>query len=125
MATARVNAPMQATVLDVMVATGDAVHADTVVLVLEAMKMEHNVRAGTTGYVRDVAVGTFCEIRSASIQELVHQIGVQLLDAFPEIATVDFYAENRLWDTAQAGEGAVVHTDARPPFGVITLTLGR
>src|SRR5690242_7856215 len=56
MANARVNAPMQATVLDVTVAAGDAVHAETVVVVLEAMKMEHNVRAGTTGYVLDIAV---------------------------------------------------------------------
>ena len=75
--------------------------------------------------VRDLAVSTFCEIRSASIQELVHQIGVRVLESFPEIATVDFYAENRLWDTATQGEGAAVYTDARPPFGVITLTLER
>lgn len=75
--------------------------------------------------VRDVAVSTFCDVRSASIQELVHQIGTRVLERFPQIAAVDFYAENRLWDTAQTGEGAAVHTDARPPFGVITLTLER
>jgi urate oxidase len=75
--------------------------------------------------VRDVAVSTFCDVNSASIQELVYQIGVQVLERFPEIAAVDFYAENRLWDTAQTGEGAAVYTDARPPFGAITLTLER
>ncbi len=75
--------------------------------------------------VRDVAISTFTEVSSASIQELVHQIGVQMLERFPQIASVDFYAENRLWDTAQTGEGASVYTDARPPFGVITLTLER
>ena len=75
--------------------------------------------------VRDVAVSTFCEIRSASIQELVYQIGVEVLERFPEIAAVDFYAENRLWDTAVPGEEASVYTDARPPFGVITLALER
>ena len=75
--------------------------------------------------MRDLAVSTFCEIRSASIQELVHQIGVRLLERFPEIATVDFYAENRLWDTVTQGDGATVYTDARPPFGVIHLTLER
>jgi urate oxidase / 2-oxo-4-hydroxy-4-carboxy-5-ureidoimidazoline decarboxylase len=75
--------------------------------------------------VRDVVLSNFCEIRSASIQELVHQIGERLLGTFPEIATVDFYAENRLWDTAQTGEEAAIYTDARPPFGVITLTLAR
>ena len=75
--------------------------------------------------VRDVAVSTFCDVNSASIQELVYQIGVQVLEGFPEIATVDFYAENRLWDTAQTGDNAAVYTDARPPFGVITLALER
>jgi urate oxidase len=75
--------------------------------------------------VRDVAVSTFCDIRSASIQELVYQIGVEVLERFSEIATVDFYAENRLWDSAAPGDGATVYTDARPPFGVITLTLER
>jgi urate oxidase / 2-oxo-4-hydroxy-4-carboxy-5-ureidoimidazoline decarboxylase len=75
--------------------------------------------------VRDLAVSMFCDIRSASIQELVYQIGVRVLESFEQIAAVDFYAENRLWDSAQTGGGAAVYTDARPPFGVITLTLER
>jgi urate oxidase len=75
--------------------------------------------------IRDVAVSTFCDVDSASIQELVYQIGVRVLESFEQIASVDFYAENRLWDTAQTGDGASVYTDARPPFGVITLTLER
>jgi urate oxidase / 2-oxo-4-hydroxy-4-carboxy-5-ureidoimidazoline decarboxylase len=75
--------------------------------------------------VRDVAVSTFCDVHSASIQELVYQIGERVLEQFSQIAAVDFYAENRLWDTAVPGEDASVFTDARPPFGVITLTLER
>jgi urate oxidase len=75
--------------------------------------------------VRDLSVSTFCDIRSASIQELVYQIGVRVLESFEQIAAVDFYAENRLWDSAQTADGAAVYTDARPPFGVITLTLER
>jgi urate oxidase/2-oxo-4-hydroxy-4-carboxy-5-ureidoimidazoline decarboxylase len=75
--------------------------------------------------VRDVAVSAFCDVRSASIQELVYQIGERVLQSFEQITAVDFYAENRLWDTAQTGDDAVVYTHARPPFGVITLTLER
>jgi urate oxidase / 2-oxo-4-hydroxy-4-carboxy-5-ureidoimidazoline decarboxylase len=75
--------------------------------------------------VREVAVSTFCDVRSASIQELVYQIGEKVLEGFGEIASVEFRAENRLWDTAQPGDAATVYTDARPPFGVITLTLER
>ena len=50
---------------------------------------------------------------------------MRVLESFDQIAAVDFYAENRLWDTAQTGDDAAVYTDARPPFGVITLTLER
>jgi urate oxidase/2-oxo-4-hydroxy-4-carboxy-5-ureidoimidazoline decarboxylase len=75
--------------------------------------------------VRDLAVKTFCDIRSESIQQLVYEIGVRVLDQFSEIATMDFRAENRLWDTVQQGDGASVYTDARPPYGLITLTLAR
>jgi len=85
----------------------------------------HLTNCAPPGDVRDVAVSAFCDIRSASIQELVYEIGVQLLERFPEIETVSFRAENRLWDTAQPGDDATVYTDARPPFGVITLTLAR
>jgi urate oxidase len=70
-------------------------------------------------------VSAFCDVRSASIQELVYQIGERVLQSFEQITAVDFYAENRLWDTAQTGDDAVVYTHARPPFGVITLTLER
>jgi urate oxidase len=44
---------------------------------------------------------------------------------FQEIDNIAFRAENRLWDTAQQAEGAAVYTDARPPFGLITLSLDR
>jgi acetyl-CoA carboxylase carboxyltransferase component len=55
-ARSRVNAPMQATVVEVVVQSGDAVDEHTIVVVLEAMKMEHAVRAGVTGYVREISV---------------------------------------------------------------------
>jgi acetyl-CoA carboxylase carboxyltransferase component len=47
---------MQGTVVQVSVQPGDLVHDRSVVVVLEAMKMEHSVPAGTTGVVRSVAV---------------------------------------------------------------------
>jgi acetyl-CoA carboxylase carboxyltransferase component len=47
---------MQGTVVHVDVAPGDRVHAGSIVVVLEAMKMEHSVPAGTPGVVRKVAV---------------------------------------------------------------------
>ncbi|XRQ14912.1 carboxyl transferase domain-containing protein [Actinomadura welshii] len=53
--TVAVSAPMQGTVVSVDVAEGGAVRDRTPVLVLEAMKMEHVIRAGETGLVRGIA----------------------------------------------------------------------
>jgi urate oxidase / 2-oxo-4-hydroxy-4-carboxy-5-ureidoimidazoline decarboxylase len=75
--------------------------------------------------VRDSFVQTFADFESASIQHLVHEMGVRVLEQFPGIAHMSFEAENRLWDTAQSSDSAIVYTDARPPFGVIELSLKR
>ena len=75
--------------------------------------------------VRDSIAATFAEFDSASIQELVHEMGVRLLDAFAQLEEVSFVAENRLWDTARSDERVRVYTDPRPPFGQIELTLRR
>ena len=78
--------------------------------------------------IRDLVAMTFASFDSASIQELVHWIGVKALDSFPELAEVSFVGQNRLWDTAQVSEADPrlrVYTDPRPPFGRIELTLGR
>jgi propionyl-CoA carboxylase alpha chain len=52
-------APMPGKVVKVLVAEGQEVTAGSPLLVLEAMKMEHTVRAADTGFVRalHVAVG--------------------------------------------------------------------
>ena len=49
-------AVMQGTIVSVEVAAGDEVHAGDLVLVMEAMKMEHEIRATASGIVREVTV---------------------------------------------------------------------
>jgi urate oxidase/2-oxo-4-hydroxy-4-carboxy-5-ureidoimidazoline decarboxylase len=85
---------------------------------------DYGRRASGEG-VRDTVVATFADFRSESIQHLVHEMGVRVLERFGEIDNVSFRAENRLWDTAQEDDGAAVYTDARPPFGIVTLSLER
>ena len=51
-----VVAPMQGTIVRVMVAEGDAVEAGQAICVLEAMKMENNVSAERAGTVTEVGV---------------------------------------------------------------------
>lgn len=76
--------------------------------------------------VRDAVVATFEAFFSESIQHLVHEMGTRVLERFQEIEEISFTGQNRLWDTAQeGGDGVTVYTDARPPFGVIGLTLTR
>lgn len=78
--------------------------------------------------VRDCARVVFHQFVSKSIQHLVHEIGLRLLDRFPQMASVSFAAQNRLWDTAfTAGDDPKrkVYTDPRPPYGTIRLRLSR
>ncbi|HEX6291545.1 MAG TPA: urate oxidase [Herpetosiphonaceae bacterium] len=78
--------------------------------------------------VRDVVQAVFHQFVSMSIQHLVHEIGVRLLERFPQMAEVSFAAQNRLWDTAFVAEDdprLKVYTDPRPPYGSIRLKLTR
>jgi len=51
-----ISAPMQGTIVKVLVAEGDAVEVGQSVLVLEAMKMENHINAETSGTVKEVRV---------------------------------------------------------------------
>ncbi|MEL7158701.1 MAG: biotin/lipoyl-containing protein, partial [Actinomycetota bacterium] len=54
--TVAVEAPLQGTIVAVNVAEGDAVAEGQQLLVMEAMKMEHEIRAAADGIVRQIAV---------------------------------------------------------------------
>lgn len=52
----KVTSPMPGTILDVKVKVGDSVKKGQVLVILEAMKMENEIMAGTDGKVTSVAV---------------------------------------------------------------------
>jgi propionyl-CoA carboxylase alpha chain len=60
-------APMPGGVVVVGVAVGDHVDAGTVLVTLEAMKMEHVVRAPATGTVREVRVGVGDQVDTGDV----------------------------------------------------------
>jgi acetyl-CoA/propionyl-CoA carboxylase biotin carboxyl carrier protein len=66
-----VVAPMQGTVVKVLVAPGDPVKAGQPVCVLEAMKMENSIVAGTTGNVAEVRVGPGSSVGTGDILVVV------------------------------------------------------
>lgn len=51
-----VKSPLPGVIVDIKVKVGDTVAADTVVAILEAMKMENNINAGKAGVVKSVCV---------------------------------------------------------------------
>ena len=63
----KVLAPMPGRVLRVLVATGDAVEARQPVVVVEAMKMENELRSPKTGRVKDVAVAAGASVEAGRV----------------------------------------------------------
>ena len=89
---------------------------------------EDNRRYVPGEQVADVVAAVFHEFVSLSIQHLVHEIGLRLLESFPQLAEVSFEAQNRLWDlavTSEEDERVKVYCDPRPPYGRIGLVLRR
>lgn len=78
--------------------------------------------------VADMASAVFDDFVSLSIQHLVNEIGLRMLDRWPQLAEVSFDVQNRLWDlVAESSEDGRVkaYSDPRPPFGHIGLVLRR
>ena len=92
----------------------------------------HAVLAAPGSYVAseqvaDLATAVFHEFVSLSIQHLLNEIGLRMLDRWPQLASVSFDAQNRLWDVGAEGDDGRTKTyaDPRPPFGHIGLVLHR
>jgi urate oxidase/2-oxo-4-hydroxy-4-carboxy-5-ureidoimidazoline decarboxylase len=79
--------------------------------------------------ILEVVLATFDAFVSESIQHLVHEMGVRLLDRHPALAQVSFRGENHTYDPVPGAEGAEplvkTYTSAFPAWGLITLVLDR
>ena len=76
--------------------------------------------------VRDLCAAVFDHFVSLSIQHLVHEIGLRLLERFQQLSEVSFTGQNRTWDTVAGQLGELrVFADPRPAHGNITLRLTR
>lgn len=78
--------------------------------------------------VRDIIATVFQEMVSESIQHLVHEMGMRVLDRFPQLSQVSFAGQNRTRDPFGTSEGdpeVRVYSDPFPAYGIITLTMAR
>lgn len=67
--------------------------------------------------VRDIAQVVFDEKNVNSIQDLIYQIGLRVLERYPQLAEVGFEANNRTWLTVRddmAGDAKVLREPPRP-----------
>jgi biotin carboxyl carrier protein len=67
----RVNAPMPGRVVRVLVAVGDRVKARQAVVVVEAMKMENELRTPKDGVVKEVLVAAGATVESGAVLVVV------------------------------------------------------
>ena len=74
-ATGGLVAPMPGIVLDVRCAPGDVVDARQTLVVLEAMKMEHHVRAPADGVVVDVRVTKGQHVENGAVLLVLEPVG--------------------------------------------------
>jgi urate oxidase/2-oxo-4-hydroxy-4-carboxy-5-ureidoimidazoline decarboxylase len=83
-------------------------------------------RGTVAARTRTLVHGVFGSFQSGSIQQVIYNVGMQMLAEMPEIAEVRLEANNRTWDTIAERDGELgVYTDARPPYGCLGLTLRR
>jgi urate oxidase / 2-oxo-4-hydroxy-4-carboxy-5-ureidoimidazoline decarboxylase len=76
--------------------------------------------------VRAIVYDVFAAFESGSIQQVIYQMGTNVLEQLNSISELRLEANNRTWDTiAEHGETLGVYTDPRPPYGCLGLTLTR
>ena len=63
----QVKASMDGAIVDVLVAEGDTVEAGQTLVVLEAMKMEHPLKAGVTGVVKSISCSAGQQVKSKQL----------------------------------------------------------
>jgi urate oxidase len=79
--------------------------------------------------LRDVCAAVFHELVSESIQQLVHEMGMRLLERYPQLHSLDFVARNMTRDPYPTSDdpeaGPQVFVPPFPAFGTIKLTMTR
>jgi urate oxidase/2-oxo-4-hydroxy-4-carboxy-5-ureidoimidazoline decarboxylase len=78
--------------------------------------------------VKDIVTSVFHNLDTLSIQHLIYQIGLTILERFPQLTNVTFQSQNRTWETVVdtiPDDDGKVYTEPRPPYGFQGFALTR
>lgn len=81
---------------------------------------DHPRRYVLAEQVTDIASAVFDSLETKSIQQLIYQIGLRVLQRFPQLTEVQFESQNRTWETVVdeiPNSPGKVYTEPRPPYG--------
>ena len=113
--TVAVTAPMQGTIISIDVRQGDMVHRGRQLFVMEAMKMEHVIKAATSGNVRQIAVSAGDAVFEEAPLAFIEEAAVQV-DEAAEAQAVDL--DRIRADLAEVRERHAIGLDAARPDAV-------
>ena len=113
--TVAITAPMQGTIISIDVREGDAVHRGGQLFVMEAMKMEHVIKAASSGIVRQIAVAAGDAVFEGAPLAFIEESAVQAAEALAA-ETVDL--DRIRADLAEVRERHEIGLDAARPDAV-------
>ncbi|TDG00549.1 factor-independent urate hydroxylase [Paenibacillus piri] len=70
--------------------------------------------------ISDITHTLFHQLNSPSIQKLIYDVGLRILERYPQLGKVWFESNNRTWETIVEqvpGSEGRVYTEPRPPYG--------
>jgi acetyl/propionyl-CoA carboxylase alpha subunit/acetyl-CoA carboxylase carboxyltransferase component len=113
--TIAIAAPMQGTIVSIDVGEGDQVHRGRQLFVMEAMKMEHLIKAAISGTVRQIAVGAGDAVFEGAPLAFIEESEIQL----DETAAAEAVDLDRIRaDLAEVRERHAIGLDAARPDAV-------
>jgi len=113
--TIAITAPMQGTIISIDVHEDDAVHRGSQLFVMEAMKMEHVIKAASSGIVRQIAVAAGDAVFEGAPLAFIEESAVQSDET---VATEAIDLDRIRADLAEVRERHAIGLDAARPDAV-------
>jgi urate oxidase / 2-oxo-4-hydroxy-4-carboxy-5-ureidoimidazoline decarboxylase len=83
------------------------------------------LEAGVAGGVDRIVRETFNSFESGSIQQVIYQIGQNVIAQIPGISEIDLEGQNHTWDMVVDGGNVGVYTVAKPFYGILGVSVKR